>query len=33
MKAEHSNLNAKYDESLEAVENWKTGMISKLQDI
>jgi len=33
MRAEHASLNAKYDESLDAIENWKTGLISKLQEV
>jgi len=33
MRAEHTSLNAKYDESLEALENWKTGLIPKLQEV
>ena len=33
MRAEHASLNAKFDESLDALENWKTGLIAKLQDV
>ena len=33
MKAEHINLNSKYEDSLEAITDPKVGLLRKLQDM